>query len=114
MNATEDPRRATYFDEAPEFDEERNEIATLGYIGRKNGASFSSSFSLVAPNWVQSFAECRIQVPKCHRIQILQVPCHKMMNRCGLRINHRTRCKRKLCTYKSGGLSELLLLDFAP
>jgi hypothetical protein len=33
MNADDDPRRELYFDEAPEYDDDFNQIGTLGYIG---------------------------------------------------------------------------------
>lgn len=53
MNSVDDPRRATYFDEAPVFDEDGNQIGTQGYIGRKNGAPFASEYSLIGANIIR-------------------------------------------------------------
>lgn len=53
MNSVDDPRRGTYFDEAPELDEEGTQIGTQGFIGRENGASFASEYSLVGANIIR-------------------------------------------------------------
>ncbi|NBC04967.1 MAG: SusD/RagB family nutrient-binding outer membrane lipoprotein [Bacteroidetes bacterium] len=53
MNVHNDPRLATYFDEAPLLDDNGDEIGTQGYIGRENGASFGTEYSQVGANIIR-------------------------------------------------------------
>lgn len=53
MNEHNDPRLATYFDEAPLLDDNGDQIGTQGYIGRENGASFGTQFSQVGANIIR-------------------------------------------------------------
>lgn len=53
MNSVNDPRRAAYFDEAPELDENGDQIGIQGYIGRQNGAGFHPEYSIVGANIIR-------------------------------------------------------------